>query len=108
MATKKDVKTEEFAAEAIKPEVIEAEARDEEDYWNELVPLKIPIDRDHRDDVCISANDRTFHIRRGVEVMVPRNIKEIWEQSQQAEYDAIMKQVEMSDNYAQAARRYQA
>lgn len=67
-------------------EVTEAPAKPEKedkpvDPWTETVPIKIPKDRNTKEDVTVSINDRTFLIQRGVTVDVPRPV-----------YDALIDQ----------------
>lgn len=74
------------------PEVNEAPAKPEKpktpkkedkpvDPWAETVSVKIPKDRNTKEDVTVSINDRTFLIQRGVTVNVPRPV-----------YDALIDQ----------------
>ena len=52
----------------------------------ELVALKIPRSRiGEPEEVFIGLNGKTYLIQRGKEVMVPPGVKEIWENSQQAQ-----------------------
>ena len=52
-----------------------AEARKEN--AEKLVKIKLPLDKDHKDDVFVSVNERTWLIKRGVEVTVPECVKEV-------------------------------
>ena len=74
-------------------------------YWEELVPYKIPIDRTNNDDVFVAVNGRSFVIQRGQEVMIPRNVAEVLKQSEDAQYQAFMKQRQLSDDFEREARR---
>lgn len=46
------------------------------------VTIKIPILPNESGDVFVSVNDRTYLIKRGVEVSVPWNVAEIIRQSE--------------------------
>ena len=48
----------------------------------ELVTIRLFKDNErYRDDVFVSVNGRTFQIKRGVEVQVPRYVQEVLENS---------------------------
>ena len=55
------------------------EAKNEID-WNEKVPLLIQRDPTNpkETDYCICVNGKIFQIQRGVEVMVPRYVKQVY------------------------------
>ncbi len=48
--------------------------------WNEKVPLLIQRDPTNpkETDYCICVNGKIFQIQRGVEVMVPRYVKQVY------------------------------
>ncbi|WP_407382796.1 hypothetical protein [Ruminococcus sp.] len=61
------------------------------DPWADTVSIKIPKDRNKKEDVTVSINDKSFLIQRGVEVDVPRPV-----------YDALVDQeraIEERDAY---------
>lgn len=63
-----------------------------EAYMNEKVTIKLFKDNaKYRDDVYVAVNDRTFLIKRGVEVSVPRFVEEVLKNSlSQDEYVALL------------------
>lgn len=63
-----------------------------EDYMNEKVTIKLFKDNaKYRDDVYVAVNDRSFLIKRGVEVAVPRFVEEVLKNSlSQDEYVALL------------------
>lgn len=93
MATKKE------ATEETK-EVVQDAA-----YWNERVPYKIPIDRLNNADVFVSVNDYTAYIKRGVEVMIPRNVAAVLDQSDEAQYEAFQRQQQLTDDFEEEAKK---
>ena len=55
----------------------------------ELVPVKLFKDNNkYRDDVFVMVNGKTFVIQRGKEVMVPRYVKEVLDNSQRQDSEA--------------------
>ena len=50
-----------------------------------MVRIKLPLTRRQKEDVFVGINGKTYLIQRGKEVMVPPGVKEIWENSQQAQ-----------------------
>ena len=68
MATKKP-------KEADPKEVKAPEPVDEKAYWEELVPFKAIYDGDkYKDDIFVGVNGKSWLIKRGEEVMIPRNV----------------------------------
>ena len=60
-----------------------AEKLEKEAYYNEKVPVKLFKDNDkYKDDVFVCLNGERFQIKRGEEVMIPRKIAAILDQSQ--------------------------
>lgn len=58
---------------------------------DEIVDLLIPYamgSQDVEEEVFISFNFKNYIIKRGQPVKVPRAVKEIWDNSQKAEYEA--------------------
>lgn len=47
------------------------------EFGEKLVKIKIPRERDNQDDVFVSINERTWQIKRGVEVEVPECVEEV-------------------------------
>ena len=61
-------------------------------YLNEKVPVKLFKDSSrYKDDVYVSVNGHNFQIQRGVEVMVPRYVKEVLDNSDAQE--GVLEQV---------------
>lgn len=94
-----------MAKKAEEPIVIE-EAAEDKAYWEEKVPYTFPLDRNNLDDIFISVNEKTYHIRRGVEVQIPRNVLEVWKQSEKADVEALMRQMKLSNDYDEDSKRY--
>jgi len=61
-----------------------AKAAAKKAYYNELVPVMLFKDNDkYKDDVFVAHNGRTYQIKRGVQVMVPRKVALILERSKE-------------------------
>lgn len=52
-------------------------ANEIEEKVEKLVKIRIPRERDKQGDVFVSVNDRTWLIKRGVEVSVPECVAEV-------------------------------
>lgn len=56
--------------------------KSEKEYWNERVPFKAFKDNGkYKDDLVVGINGKLWRIQRGVEVMIPRNVREVIYQS---------------------------
>lgn len=65
-----------------KKEAPQQEAAIQAQTLEELVTIRLFKDNErYRDDVFVSVNGRTFQIKRGVEVQVPRYVQEVLENS---------------------------
>ena len=53
-----------------------------------LVKFRIPRERDNDSDVFVSVNERTWLIKRGVEVEVPVCVAEVLEHQEQMQEEA--------------------
>lgn len=53
-----------------------------------LVKIKLPFDKDNKDDVFVSVNERTWLIKRGVEVTVPECVAEVIRNSEAMQAEA--------------------
>lgn len=74
-------------ANATKPEVVK----------EKLVKFRIPKTKENQDDVFVSVNDRTWLIKRGIEVEMPECV-----------YEVLMHQQEMEEvalEYSEAASK---
>ena len=61
-----------------KPNKVSAAKSTGNDYWNEKVPVKLFSDGDkYTGSVFVHAGNKSFLIRRGEEVMVPRYVDEV-------------------------------
>ena len=73
------------AALAKRSEAVAAAPEDEEtrkarelnEKMNELVPVELPYSREQQAPLFVGVNGRTYLIKRGEEVMVPRFVKEV-------------------------------
>ena len=62
---------------------------DKDAYLKELVPVKLIKDKQHKDDLFVSVNGHSFHIKRGVIVNVPRYVKEVIDNKERQEAEAL-------------------
>lgn len=113
MATKAKV-TEEVLEEVIEEAVEEkpkkttkkaAEPVDEAAYWTERIPYKLPFDRNNNEDVFVAVNGQTFKIQRGVEVMIPRNVAAVLDQSQEQDYKTWLSAKMAEDEFRTEAEK---
>jgi hypothetical protein len=49
------------------------------------VKIRIPRSRDNQDDLFVSVNERTWQIKRGIEVEVPECVASVIRDSEEAE-----------------------
>ncbi|MBQ7873760.1 MAG: hypothetical protein IJ306_01165 [Oscillospiraceae bacterium] len=54
-----------------------------------MVTIKLPLTRTEKDDVYVALNGKTFLIKRGEEVRVPRGVAEILQHSEEMLREAI-------------------
>ena len=87
-------------------ETVPAEEPATTDYWNEKETYRIPFDRTNTDDVFVSVNGKTWQIRRGVDVELPRNVIAVVDQSLKAEYDAYLRNQKMESDFNAKAKEY--
>lgn len=76
-----------MASKDIIPEIEEKEA---------LVTIRLPLSRDDQSDVFVRVNHRTWFIKRGVAVQVPKCVAEVLENSEKAELEAMEYQSKVS------------
>ncbi len=75
------------AAAAADPETSEI-VKGSPEWWAENVPVKLFKDtKDYKDDVFIGINGKTWQIKRGVEVKVPRYVAQVLEDSYKQDLD---------------------
>ena len=67
-----------------------------EEVKEKLVKIRIPKTKENQDDVFVSVNDRTWLIKRGVEVEVPECVAEVLLHQQRMEEAALAYQEEAS------------
>ena len=62
--------------------VVDKEVSENETYMQEKVPVKLFVDNDkYKEDVVVCVNGKAYVIKRGVEVLVPRFVKEVIDNS---------------------------
>lgn len=101
MATKKkEAEPKKEVKAKTKPEVTE-ETFDEKAYWKELVPFKAIYDGDkYKDDIFVGVNGKSWLIKRGEEVMIPRNVLAAIEDSERQKAEAAKARDAYFDNMA--------
>ena len=84
-----------------------AAAPKEVDFWKQRVPITLPLNQGNPEDqtVFVSVGDYSAQIQRGVEVMVPRNVAAVLQQSQKADIDAAMNRLKLQRQYEDDMRR---
>ena len=61
----------------------------------ELVPIKLIKDKTHQDDVIVRVNGYAYQIKRGVVVNVPRYVKEVLDNKEIQEQEALERSLEL-------------
>lgn len=56
------------------------------DPWTDMVTIKIPRDRNNKEDVQVIVNGRRFVIMRGVDVEVPRPVFDALRDQEEAQF----------------------
>ena len=67
-----------------------------EEVKEKLVKIRIPKTKENQDDVFVSVNDRTWQIKRGVEVEAPECVAEVLLHQQEMEEIALAYEEEAS------------
>lgn len=75
-------------------EDVPAEGYTAADFMEELVEVKLPLTKDLQDDVFVRVNQRTWLIKRGVKVQVPRCVAVQLENAEEAELASMRFQEE--------------
>ena len=101
MATKKTTEPEE-------EKIVEEKPFNERAYWMERVPFRAFKDSGkYKDDITVGYNGRVYVIKRGVEVMIPRAVREIIFQSEEQD-QRTAELIDMeSSRFAAESRRYE-
>lgn len=104
--TKAKIETlEEENGAKLEPEMTEEESRK---YWAE--PVKIKLFKDsgkYKDDLFVAVNGKSYQIKRGVEVEVPRNVAEVIAQAQENEENNSVLFEEMSSEFQEKSKRFE-
>ena len=94
-------------AEKKKEEVTEVTPVDQKKYWAEKVPFRAFKDNGrYKDDIFVGWNGRPYLIQRGVEVMIPRAVREIIYQSMEQDERTAMLIEQESSKFAKASEAY--
>ena len=73
----------------------------------DLVPVKLfRDDSRYTDDVFVGVNGKTWIIKRGVEVMVPRCVKEVLKHAEDQREMAAMNTDKLQADFESASRSY--
>jgi len=82
--------------------------KDETDFWNQKVTIRLPLNPGNPDDQTqyVSVGDYRAQIQRGLDVIVPRNVAKVIEQSEEAELEAYKRRAAMSREYEHDAAKY--
>jgi len=109
MATKKTKEAEPKEAKAKAKKVTEPEPKeevkeepfDENAFWEELVPFKAIYDGDkYKDDIFVGVNGKSWLIKRGEEVMIPRKVLAVIEDAERQKAEAAKAQDAYFENMA--------
>lgn len=87
--------------QGVNPE--DPKAQERREYLEELVPITLFKDEDkYKDDVIVGVNGKIWQIQRGKEVMVPRYIKQILDNSRRQDQVATERLEEIVENARRA------
>ena len=73
---------EEMAEQEMAEQEMERLSREAEKKAHEMVKIRLVFDRDHTEPVTVSVNGKTWMLKRGEEIEVPRFIKEVLDNSE--------------------------
>lgn len=77
------------------------------DYWEEKVTVKLfRDDSRYTDDVFVRVHNKSFLIRRGVEVEVPRYVAEVLKQAQTQRDEAAMHSDQLQAEFLASSEKY--
>lgn len=91
-------------AKANTEEVKQEEQKQEEQKQEEMVMIRLPLDKHHKKDLFVGVNGRTWQIQRGVNVMVPLCVKEVIENSEAMQNEALAYEEAMQAELENMAR----
>jgi len=102
----KVVAEEVIAEQEAQKELTEEETKAAEDaYLKELVPFYAFKDNDkYKDDIMVGVNGKMFQIQRGEEVMIPRYVRNVIEQSMAQDANTAKLIERQSSEFAAEAR----
>lgn len=86
--------------------VMKAYQKAADKYYNEKVTIRLFKDNgEYSDDVYVGWNMRSFLIKRGVDVEVPRGVAEIIRESEEQAQNASMYMDELSSNFETESKK---
>ena len=105
--TKKEAPQQEAAIQEQTQEMqVQTQEAAQKNPLEELVTIRLFKDNErYRDDVFVSVNGRTFQIKRGVEVQVPRYVQEVLENSMSQDMVAAAMVDKLEAGYKQKSGR---
>lgn len=75
-------------------------------YDLQRIPYKLPFDRNDNSDQPVLLNGKSYLLRRGVEVMIPRNVAAVLDQQQEQDYKTFMMTRHMSEEFAKDSEKF--
>lgn len=100
MAEKKKVTDEPETKKELTP-------KEEKAYWAELVPFRAFKDNGkYADDIIVGVNGKFWQIKRGEDVMIPRNVREVIYQSMEQDAATANLIERESSRFEEESRRY--
>lgn len=89
-------------------EEVKETPKSEKEYWNERVPFRAFRDSGkYKDDIFVGWNGKGYNIKRGIEVMVPRAVRDIiWNSMDQDDRTNAMIEAKQHE-FAAESRRYE-
>jgi hypothetical protein len=96
------MKEAEASSKGVTSEDTDEEVKKVNESMKELVAIELFLDNDkYKDDVIVSVNGKTWQIKRGVEVQVPRYVAEVIKNSQKQDRATAMRIRELEQESAE-------
>ena len=106
MAEKKTRNAELETAESTDTSASAAPAEGSKEWWDEPVTVQLfKDDGNYKDDVFVSVNGKTWQIKRGYKVQVPRFVAEVLNQSMEQDMQTATMITEKEQAYTDAEKK---
>lgn len=88
-------------------EAVQGPAKGSAAWWNQRVEIELFKDtKDYKDDVFVAVNGKTYQIKRGVKVMVPRFVAQVLQESHAQDMKTATMILEKENEYMESAKAH--